>query len=310
MALRGGWPITTHLRSCINVLAVLVAVFATPRPGAGQSSQFVTLTLSSKLVPGEVEVGVLLPPGYDHGSGPYPLMLYLHGGGGSSAELANFRPVFDAAWASGDLPPLVVATPSARRSFYMDFRDGSQRWETFIMTEVLSRLRTDFRVRRDAAGTVISGASMGGMGSLRMALKYPNEFGAVVALEPAVEAAFAFGEIEPIDRAYRNGGIYEEIFGNPVDEEYWQANHPLYLARESLATLRRVGLEIYFEVGDEDTLALYRGAEVLHRLLFDAGVKHEYRLVRGGDHPLTHVSVPLRVRNALGFVGRFLRGEL
>ena len=94
--------------------------------------------------------------------------------------------------------------------------------------------------------------------------------------------------------------------GNPVDRAYWQTNHPSYIARDNLGILMESGLQIYIEVGDEDRYGLFRGAEVLHRLLFDAGIKHEYRLVRGADHG--GESLAERVTNALGFIGRVLRG--
>jgi S-formylglutathione hydrolase len=188
----------------------------------------------------------------------------------------------------------------------MDYRDGSESWERSIMTELLSRLREEFRVRTDVAGTLVSGISMGGMGSLRLAFKYPDRFGAVAALEPAIEPVFAYDEIEPMDRTNRAEEVYGEIFGDPVDRDYWQANHPPYIARESVQTLIDSGLQIYIEVGDEDRFNLFRGGEVLHRLLFDAGVKHEYRLVRGADH--VGASIPPRLSDALGFIGRVLRG--
>ena len=76
----------------------LATVLVTPFHGAAQSSQLETLNLESELVPGPVEVGVLLPPGYDERERPYSLLLFLHGGGGNSSFLEQMRPVFDAAW--------------------------------------------------------------------------------------------------------------------------------------------------------------------------------------------------------------------
>jgi len=295
----------THMLMA-HCVALLIAGFL-PAAMLAQSADFEELTMTSNLVPGEVKVGVLLPPGYRERKEPPALLLFLHGGGGDSSQLKErYRASFDAAWKEGALPPLVVATPSARRSFYMDYKDGSQKWETFLLTELLPRLRARYGLRTDAAGTFVAGLSMGGMGSLRLAFKHPDLFAAVASLEPAIEPAFAFDDIRPEDRAYRNGGVYEEIYGDPVDRVYWRANHPPFIARENLPLLIKSGMQIYIEVGDEDRLGLYRGAEVLHRLLFDAGVKHEYRLVRGGDH--VGDSIPSRVADAVRFIGRVLRG--
>ena len=99
----------------------------TPPGALAQSSALVHLTLKSDLVPDDVEVGILLPPGHDTGTEIYPLLLFLHGGGKDSSTLERYRPLFETAWERGDLPHLLVATPSAGRSFYLDYRDGSQR---------------------------------------------------------------------------------------------------------------------------------------------------------------------------------------
>ncbi|MCI3135381.1 hypothetical protein [Phenylobacterium aquaticum] len=49
-------------------------------------------------------------------------------------------------------------------------------------------------------------------------------------------------------------------------------------------------------------LYLTQGAEFLHRILFDAGVGHEYRLVHGADH--VGPSLAPRILDALAFIGR------
>jgi S-formylglutathione hydrolase len=43
-------------------------------------------------------------------------------------------------------------------------------------------------------------------------------------------------------------------------------------------------LAIYFDAGDQDFLNAHDGAELLHRLLWDLDISHEYHLVRGADH--------------------------
>jgi S-formylglutathione hydrolase len=247
-------------------------------------SRWVTFSLTSKLVPGPVEVGALLPPGYDRNETPLPLLLFLHGGGGSSQGLLASKTTFEQAWQTGSLPPMVVLTPSAKRSFYMDYRDGSQRWERFLLEELLPSARGRFRVQQDRQGTLLVGASMGGMGALRLAFKYPERFRAVVAWAPGVEPVFAFADIDSSDRAHRSTQLYEEIFGSPVDQAYWQANHPPYLLKTRMPEIARSGLAIYLGVGREDQFNLYRGAELMHRLLDDAGVKHEFHVVRYANH--------------------------
>ncbi|MFV3130922.1 alpha/beta hydrolase [Niveispirillum sp. KHB5.9] len=257
------------------------------------------ITLRSENVPGDVAVSIYTPPSYNQGR-PLPLLLFLHGGNGSDQDLQHFTPAIDAAVTAGQIPPLVIATPSARRSLYMDFRDGSQRWETFIMAELLPHLRGSLAVSAERRHSFIGGVSMGGLGSLRLAFKHPDSFAAVAALEPAIEPTLSWDEIGPRVRFWRPEKLLQPMFGSPVDPEYWAANNPATIA--SRDPKRLVDLPIYLDVGDQDMLYLHQGTEFLHRILFDAGIGHEYRLVRGADH--VGPSLVPRVLDALGFVGR------
>lgn len=290
-----------------ETLCLFLALALSPVLTAGQASNLTVLEIESELVPSPVEVGVLLPPAYDPTSGPYPLVLFLHGGGGSWDYLAGSQRIIELAWEREDLPPAVFATPATGRTFYMDFHDGSERWETFILSELIPHLRDEYTVSVDAPRTVVTGISMGGVGALRLAFKHTGVFGAVAALAPAIEPAFRFEDIAAADREYRSDEDYLRLFGDPVDEGFWEANHPLSIARATMDDLAGSGLQIYLEVGDLDQLGLFRGAEALHRVLYDAGVKHEYRLVRGARHTS---EFRRRLLDSLDFVGRYLRGSL
>ena len=65
-----------------------------------------TLVVESDLVPGQVKVAVLLPPGYRTSDTSFRLLLWLHGGPGDSSYLnRELRPIIEAAWKRGKLPP-------------------------------------------------------------------------------------------------------------------------------------------------------------------------------------------------------------
>jgi len=252
--------------------------------------------LDSGSLPSSIEADLLQPV-----DRPIGICYLLHGGNGGDQFLATLAPVVLQAWDSGALPPMVVATPLTGRSFYMDFRDGSQLWETMLTGPLLERLRADAGLAPDSP-VVAAGVSMGGMGALRLGFKHPGTFSAIAALEPGIEPALEFEDIELRDRFYRDQEVFETIYGRPVDRDYWRQSHPAAIAAEDPGRLRNLG--IYLECGDEDVFELYRGAEFLHRLLFDAGVRHEYRLVRGADHFGTTLAP--RLADALGFLGRQL----
>lgn len=229
-----------------------------------------------------------------------PLMLLLHGGNGSDRDLLRLVGAIDGAVRTRRIPPMIVATPSAGRSLYMDFKDGSQRWETFIVADLLPMLRRELRLSAERHLTFVGGISMGGLGSLRLAFKHPDIFGAVAALEPAIEPALAWRDVGPRVKFWRSDPVLAPMFGAPVDEGYWAANNPATIAQRDPSRL--FDLPIYLDVGDQDMLYLTQGVEFLHRILFDAGVGHEYRLVRGADH--VGPSLPSRVVDALDFIGR------
>jgi S-formylglutathione hydrolase len=271
-------------------------------PSLAVSSGAVTVhPLTSRYVPGELAVATYLPPGYDrHRAEAYPLLLLLHGGNGSEQDLLHFKPVFDAEILAGRLPPLVIATPRARRSLYMDYKDGSQRWETSILSDVLPFLRRSEHVVQGRDRTFIGGWSMGGLGALRIAFKHPQLFAAVASLEPAVEAMLTWQGVGPGTRFWRPETVLQTMFGQPTDAGYWEANNPATIANRDPDRL--LDLRIYLEVGDQDMLYLYEGVEFLHRILFDARLAHEYRLVHGAEH--VGRSLGPRMANALDFIGR------
>jgi len=282
-------------------MAVLATTLAVSTPALALEGSLTEATVQTSLVPGPVPVMIYLPKGYDpRRPQPYPLLVELHGGGGSDQDLKPLAALLDQAIDKGLIPPVVAVMPSAQRSFYMDYRDGSQKWESFVVTDLLAYMRGAADVAKGRRGTFISGISMGGMGSLRIAFKHPDLFQAVASQEPGIEPALAFDDIKPRDKFYRPDALYRTIFGDPIDKAYWAANNPATIA--SGDPKRLLGLGIYLEVGDQDMFYLDQGTEYLHRVLFDAGLSHEYRLVKGGDH--VGASLAPRFLDAMGFIGR------
>jgi S-formylglutathione hydrolase len=239
--------------------------------------------LVSEIVPSPVAYAVLLPDGANLDD--LPLVLDLHGGGGNRDRLRREQPLFDALWKSGTIPPMVIVMPSVtERGFYMDFKDKSELWETFITEPFLKHLRATLPVSNASKKTFLLGISMGGMGALRMAFKRPEDFGAVAALEPGIEPILRWQEMRAKHRFWRSDELFERAFGKPVDADYWASNNPATIAQRDAARLRASGLQILIDAGDEDQFWLYEGAEFLHRVLWDTRVPHDYHLIRGADH--------------------------
>ena len=145
----------------------------------------------------------------------------------------------------------------------------------------------------------------GGEGQLERRLRAPLERAwERGTIEPIVVVAPITGNSYWIDW---KGGGHDWETGNPVDVAYWRARHPPTIVIDNAERLRRSGLQLLVEAGDEDANLTFLGAELVHRLLFDAAIEHEYHLVRGAAH--TGRSVPRRLENVFGFFQRALRPE-
>ena len=295
------------------LLSAAAAVAQTPTtPGRAMKGTLIETTVPSTNVPAPVPITYYLPKNYDAKRGErYPLLIQLHGGGASNKVMENdpglsvgggIGGLLDQAIENGLVAPMVSVMPSAGRSFYMNFRDGSQKWEDFVMKDLLSYMRENFNVVQGREGTFITGISMGGMGSLRMAVKYPEVFQAVASQEPAIEPALAYDDITLRNTFYKPDTLIKQIYGNPIDKDYWAANHPTTIIKKDPSRL--LGLGIYLEVGDQDLFYIDQGTEFVHRVLFDAGISHEYRLVKGADH--VGASLVPRSLDAFAFIGRQL----
>ena len=256
--------------------------------------------IDSELVPSPVEYSVLYPVNYKERTEKYPLFLFLHGGGGNHTILNTIKPIVVELWKRKKLLDAIVVSPSCTRSFCMDFRDGKEQWESFLIKEFIPFLINKFPVNKQRI--IIGGISMGGLASLRLGFKYPDMFDAIVAFEPAIEPALEWKDVKREDKYYRSPDFLEKIFGTPFDIHYWKINNPMNILKENSANIKKSGIKIYVEVGTEDFFGLYRGAEFLHQLLLNQKLKHEYRVVYGADH--VGPSLEERFINGLSFLNR------
>jgi predicted alpha/beta superfamily hydrolase len=152
---------------------------------------------------------VYLPPGYERErSRRYPV-LYLHDGQNvfDAASMGMEWQVDETAEAliqAGRIEPLIVvavANTDARRDEYtptsVEWKrpDGSiskgggkaNLYGRFLIEELKPFIDRTYRTRRDAAGTALGGASLGGLVSLWLALEHPQVFGNALAVSTAVE---------------------------------------------------------------------------------------------------------------------------
>ena len=182
----------------------------------------------------------------------------------------------------GKIGEMVVVTPAAGASWYINSKDGKERYEDFFMQEFMPAIEQRYRATGTRAARGITGVSMGGYGALRFAFKYPQKFAAVSAHSAALMEQMRPSLSQAFGRGFRP-------FGEPFDAAYWNENTPFALIRAAGAVARLAGLKIYFDCGTEDDYGFHEGARGLSKLLGERKVVHESHLYPGG-HDAIYVS--------------------
>ncbi len=247
--------------ACAQSLALVpVSAQASSRVDAHQ--------VHSVLLDRSIRVLVYLPVGYT-ASQRYPVLYLLHGLPGTpdalfqNLDLAN---VLDGLIASGDLPATIVVaptggpTPATDTEWSDSFVDPSQRWGSFLSTELIPWVDRSFSTCADRSDRAVAGLSMGAFGAMNLGLKNRDLFGAVsawsgyyVANTPSVE-------------------------GHPGTAA-WKADSPLRYVSGLHPTLAKDPIRMSFYVGTSDRFAASNRA--LDRVLVRLGVPHRFRSLQG-----------------------------
>lgn len=137
--------------------------------GAVQELEFDSAALAAKS-----RFKLYLPADYAQSNRSYPLLILLHGyGTGMSQWLDDglISTFADNLLATGQIEPFIIAMPDANTSFYQP------PYDQLVVNEIPAYLAAHYRLKTGPANTAIAGVSMGGFGSLQLALHYPNQFG-------------------------------------------------------------------------------------------------------------------------------------
>ena len=214
----------------------------------GGTSVEIEPPLYSRLLAQDRALIVYLPPGYDNGGEPYPVIFALHGNAGRCHTWVRLliEPLEDA-MENGTIPPAVVVFPDFSISGNgkdnpltpYDDRLGSRyvnsnlgRFEDHFFQEIVSFVLYNFNVTTDPDGIVMIGASMGGFGVVYYAIKRPDFSHIIVPIYPTVDMRYSIDgdklanydsnrytpiKLDDPDRII-NGSIFGGLFG--ITEEW------------------------------------------------------------------------------------------
>lgn len=139
---------------------------------------------------------VYTPPGYQSGSGRYPVFYLLHGAGDnddswSSVGRAGF--ILDNLIAAKQARPMVVVMPAGHTSRGPGSAIGRAATEEFVTdftTAVMPYIEKHYRVLTDRANTAIAGLSMGGGHTLNIAIPQLERFAYIGVYSSGLLGAF------------------------------------------------------------------------------------------------------------------------
>ncbi len=214
-----------------------------------------------------------LPDGYAESRQNYPVLYLLHGYGEDAEEWvvkANLVEMIDTLIEAGEIPPCLVVMPSAGTSWYID---RQEKMETAIIRDLIPEVERHFHTIGRRSGRLIGGESMGGYGTLRFLLKYPELFQAAFLLSPAV-----YVPEPPKDSGARRSPAFQT--DGQFDPAIWaEYNYPPLLAG---FLARQIELPVYFGCGIQDQFRIDIHMAKLYVRWVQRRWSASYRLTLGG----------------------------
>jgi len=281
------------------------------------------------------KVSVYLPPSYaKSGSRRYPVIYFLHGFTDSDSywfglrgkHFVSAQAAIDGAFAAG-AHEMIVVMPDAYTRFRGSMYSNSVvtgNWEAFATEDLVTYIDKHYRTIPKRASRGLAGHSMGGYGTLRLGMKYPQVFSSLYAMSPCCLGANLEPDAATVTKAAQPGieeQTSREYFGaqamlasaaawspnpdNPpryldlpiadgkvVPEVVtrWIANAPLAMATQYIPNLESY-TAIAFDAGDKD-VQIAGTVRTLDGIMKRFGVAHVSEIYEG-DH-VNHIEERLR----------------
>lgn len=201
-------------------------------------------TFESSAMQTTVGYSVVLPPGYADSQERYPVVYWLHGGGGNESSSLSTARSWRELYEADAIRPVILVYPSAFRSGYMDHHDGKIMVESMIIKELIPLIDATYRTIATRDGRAAHGFSMGASGSLKFAIKYPEMFCSAVA--------------------YGGGAVDLEKSTSPfivnilkrnlnADPKLIRQNNTYHFLDKNHDVVRKLGIRFFLICGDKDS---------------------------------------------------------
>jgi len=187
------------------------SVAETP-PGTAADGEFRLghVNVDSEAAGRELDVSVIEPPGST--GARRPLLVFLHGAGGSSESFVDNEVVLDTLAKLGAEAP-VMAFPEGEESWWHNRAGGE--WSRYVVEEAIPAVSRRFGT--DPRRVAIGGISMGGYGAYHLGIEHPRRFCAVgghsagIWLDPSAEYPGAFDD----DADYERNDVLAAVRRDP-----------------------------------------------------------------------------------------------
>ncbi len=242
----------------------------------GYETGVVTLQLNSKLLAREISYRVISPSDYKiQKTKRYSTVYLLHGLTGHFDNWTDRTKLIEYA----ALYNYIFITPEGNDGWYTD--SGSVRddkYESYIVQELIPEIDKRFRTVADKNHRVIAGLSMGGYGSLKFGLKYPDKFILVGSFSGALQAASL---TEKMVSTTGWKALVDSIVGvyGADDSPTRKANDIFKIVREMPADNLKTLPFMYISCGTEDGLIVTN--REFTALISEKKIPHEFRELPG-----------------------------
>jgi enterochelin esterase-like enzyme len=135
-------------------------------------------------------ISVYLPSSYDTSSQSYPVIYFLPGFDDSYVDYGNiFKAAMDSLLSSNKIREMIVVSVNGRNKLHGSFYVNSPvtgNWEDFVVKDVVNYVDNHFRTIKDRQSRGLAGHSMGGSGTISIAMHQPELFSCIYSMSPGL----------------------------------------------------------------------------------------------------------------------------